>query len=124
MTDNKPAIFKKIKSILMGFESSTLIGRGNDTKYEMYGTKKVFMFGREINGMYFAAAMIQKGFVGFYYFPIYVETKHNSEIPENLKKLLKGKTCFHIKKDDAEIYKSIKALLKKGKAFYKKQGWI
>jgi len=123
MTDIKPKIFKKVKSILQGFESSTLVGRGNDTKYEMTGTKNVFMFGREIKGMYFAGAMITKGFVSLHYMPIYCNPKLIAEIPPNLKKLLKGKSCFNIKKDDDEIYKSIKALVKNGKAFYKKQGW-
>ena len=124
MVDIKPKIFKKIKSILQEFESATLKGHGTDTKYEMSGTKDVVILGREVKGMYFAASMIKKGFVGFYYMPIYCAPKLISDVPDNLKKCLKGKTCFHIKKDDEEIYKSIKALLKKGKAFYKKQGWI
>src|SRR5205085_10447724 len=98
MTDIKPGIFKKIKSILESFESAALKGSGNDSKYEVYGTKKVFVFNREVDGMYFAAAMIHKGFVGFYFMPIYCDPKLISEIPDNLKKLLKGKSCFHVKK--------------------------
>ena len=124
MTDAKPIIFKKIRTILEGFESSTLKGRGNDKKYEMSGTKDIVYMNREFKGMFFAAVMIQKGFVSLHYFPIYCNPKLIAEVPDNLKKLLKGKSCFNIKKDDPEIYKSIKTLIKSGKAFYKKQGWI
>lgn len=124
MEDIKPVIFKKIKTILESFESVSLKEKGNDKKYELTGTKDIFMFGREIKGMYFAGVMMQKGFVSLHYMPIYCNPKLVAEIPANLKKLLKSKSCFNIKKDDDEIYKSVKTLIKSGKAFYKKQGWI
>ena len=82
------------------------------------------MFNREVEKMYFAGVMMQKGFVSLHYMPIYANPKLVESIPDNLKKTLKGKSCFNIKKDDDEIYKSVKEVLKMGKAFYKKQGWI
>ncbi len=42
----------------------------------------------------------------------------------NLLKLLKGKACFHIKKDDADLLEQIKDALEAGFDLYKKRGWI
>jgi hypothetical protein len=39
-------------------------------------------------------------------------------------KCLKGKSCFHIKKMDAEIFKQMEEALAKGYSKYKERGWI
>jgi hypothetical protein len=74
--------------------------------------------------MYFASAAIQGSFAGFYFFPIYTHPKEFADMPENLRKCLKGKSCFHIKKLDNDLSKSIRSALKKGFVIYKKAGWV
>jgi hypothetical protein len=124
MTDSKQEIFDKIKGI-MSSHSKRLVSRGEtDKSYNLYGTKTVTVAGREYEGMYLASVILKKNFVGFYYFPIYGNPQMIEDIPPNLRKCLKGKTCFHITKYDKELFKSIDSTLKHGKEAYKKLGWI
>ncbi len=123
MTDNKQTIHKKIKSVLTEFASANPQMRITKNGSELSAKNKITLGKKEINGMYFASVKIMKDFVGFYFFPVYCDPKLNAEIPANLKKCLKGKTCFHITKDDDEIYKSIKDLLNSGLKSFKKMGW-
>jgi hypothetical protein len=74
--------------------------------------------------MYFATAAIKSGYVGFYFFPIYTHPKEFTGIPDELKKCLKGKSCFHIKKLDKLLEGQIKDMVKQGFELYKKTGWV
>jgi len=47
-----------------------------------------------------------------------------NEVPETLKKLQTGKSCFHIKKYDEELFKTIEELMKEGFATYKKHKYV
>ena len=80
--------------------------------------------GKKRDEYWFAAALIQKGYVGFYFMPAR-DAKQQKEIfkPELLK-CLKGKSCFHIKKADALIYEQIKEALEKGYRLQKERGWL
>ena len=61
-----------------------------------------------------ASIILQKGFVGFYLMPIYVNPGLKKKLAPSLTKQLKGKTCFHIKQVDAEILKNIEAAVDEG----------
>jgi len=56
--------------------------------------------------------------------PIYVDTSLREVFKPELLKLLKGKSCFHIKKLDSQLEKQIEDALKKGYDLYKKRGWV
>ncbi len=74
--------------------------------------------------MWFAAALIQKGYVGFYFMPIYTNKKLHDVFKPELLKCLKGKACFHIRTYDKLILSQIKDALKIGYDTYKELGWI
>jgi hypothetical protein len=124
MDDQKKEIYKEIVKILKLYKKGMRERTDGESKYELSGEKKIHVLNKDIDGMYFASVVIQKNFVGFYFFPQYCNPKLISLMPENLKKCLKGKTCFHIKKKDAEIMKSIKSFAKIGYDSYKKMEWI
>lgn len=93
--------------------------------YHLYGTKEVSIIPkRKPQPTYVAGIIKQKSFIGFYFMPIYSHP-HNFEIknPE-LKKALKGKSCFHIKKLDKNIIFELNEMLAKGIEFYRKENWI
>lgn len=71
-----------------------------------------------------AAIILQKGYVGFYFMPIYIEAGFRKKLSPSLIKLLKGKTCFHIKKMDDDLLKHIEAALDEGVKNYKRRGWL
>ena len=124
MQDIKSKIYDELIKIMSSVKKGFMVKEEKGKSYHLYGTKKVTIDGRDYDSMYFSSVLIMKNFVSFYYMPIYANTEMKNTIPENLKKLLKGKTCFHITKYDADIFKSIQELLKKGKAYYKSQKWI
>jgi len=71
-----------------------------------------------------AAIILQKGYVGFYFMPIYIEPDLKKKLPGALTQLLKGKTCFHIKKLDDELLEHIEIALDEGVKNYKRRGWL
>jgi len=56
--------------------------------------------------------------------PVYGYKKLGEQIHPELMKCLKGKACFHIKKNDENLYKQIDEALKLGYEGYKKLGWV
>lgn len=118
-------IFNEIKKLLTAYAKGNLVVRGgeggqvavvNGTELEIYGKKR--------KEFWFAAALIQKGYVGFYFMPIYVCEPRKDSIPNELMKTLKGKSCFHITKNDPLIMAQIKDALKLGYEDYKQRGWV
>ncbi len=72
----------------------------------------------------FAAAILQKGYVGFYLMCIYMNEPVKKKISPALLKLLKGKTCFYLKSLDETLQKDIKAALDASAKYYRERGWV
>jgi len=72
----------------------------------------------------FAAAILQKGYVGFYLMCIYMNEPVKKKISPALLKLLKGKSCFYVKSLDASLEKDIEAALEAGAKYYREKGWV
>ncbi|MFI5164938.1 MAG: hypothetical protein ACHQHP_06800, partial [Bacteroidia bacterium] len=64
MEDKRKEIFAEIKKILLPYGKKMNLSVDNEKKIELLGKKKVTIYNKEIDGMYFAWAMIQKTFVG------------------------------------------------------------
>ena len=60
----------------------------------------------------------------FYFMCVYMNEPLKKRIKPELLKCLKGKACFHIKKDDSVIYEQIEEALKIGFADFRKRGWL
>jgi hypothetical protein len=56
--------------------------------------------------------------------PIYTDTSLKEIFEPELLNLLKGKSCFHIKKLDEKLKNQIEMVLKKGYELYKEREWI
>ncbi|MDB5282349.1 MAG: hypothetical protein JWO06_1424 [Bacteroidota bacterium] len=124
MADEFSEILKKIKALIKVYEPKLAVKKDSDKGYELYTAKEAVVAGRTYPAIFFAAAQVQKNFIGFYYFPIYCRPELKEKLHPDLMKKLKGKSCFHIKKDDKETYQQIKDALKIGFDEYKKQGWV
>ncbi|MEP7103396.1 MAG: DUF1801 domain-containing protein [Candidatus Dojkabacteria bacterium] len=124
MIKDQQKIFGRIKDILKEYSNTFTATTDSDQGYELYTNKPMEMLGRKFPRMYFAAVKNQKNFVGFYYMPIYAHPEMLKSLTPELVKCLKGKTCFHIKKDDEVLYLQIKEALDKGEKAYKEWGWI
>ncbi len=71
-----------------------------------------------------AAAILQKGYVGFYLMCIYMNDAAKKKLSPSLLKLLKGKTCFQVKSLDDGLRKDIQTALEMGTESYRERGWI
>ena len=120
----KKQLFDKLVSLLKSYEGTLEVRSATDKAYDLYGKKKVTVGKRDYDGLYFASSIIQKNFTGFYFFPIYTHPEEFKDIAPELKKCLKGKSCFHMKKDDPLLFEQIKNILNKGFQLYKEKGLI
>ncbi len=117
-------IFNKIKSLMKHYEKDNFKpGDENPGSYSIYCIAPIEIAGRKYDEMCFASLLIQKGYVGFYFFPIYPNPLLAKFLGKNLMKCLKGKTCFYIKNNDVQVMNEIEAALQMGYEFYLKQGW-
>jgi len=117
-------IFNRLKKMLKKFEDPLKPKFDLDSKYDLWSIKDVVIAGRKRKEVYFAGLIIQSKYVGLYYMPIYTDTSLKDVFKPELLKLLKGKSCFHIKQLDAGLEKQIEEALEKGYSLYKKRGWI
>jgi hypothetical protein len=118
------AIFDAIKPLLQAYQPPLVPKRDEAGYFDLWSLKPVVIDGRKKNEVYFAGLIIQKSYVGFYFMPIYAETDLKTVFKPELLKLLKGKSCFHVKKLDAELLRQIAAALKIGFELYQERGWV
>lgn len=118
-------IFEKLKKLLLPYEKGSIVKRGGEGGQIIMVSERPFEFqGRKRPELWFAAALVQKGYVGFYFMPVYTKPEMKQVFEPELLKCLKGKSCFHIKKGDADLFRQIKEALAKGYIQYKERGWI
>ncbi len=93
--------------------------------YELIGNKPVpYGYDKKIiPGMYFASIAQRKDSVALYFFPSYMDGQLQ-ELAPSIYKCLKGKTCFHFKKESDVNEKELKAMLKAGVQAWKKMGYM
>lgn len=106
------------------FECSEGKNASGKREFKLVSKKKVVIADRPRDEVYFAGIIIQKGYVGFYYMPIYVDTNLKKEFSEDFLNNLKGKSCIYIKRWDKDIEKEVKKALKIGLKQYKDKGWV
>lgn len=125
MTKDLIEIYNRLKLILKKYENPLESKMDLDSKYDLWSFKDSVIEGKKRKEVFFAGLIIQSSYVGFYYMPVYSEPERMKKMfsPELLK-LLKGKSCFHIKKLDEELEKQIEDALEKGYDLYKEKGWI
>jgi len=119
-------IFNKLKTQLNAI-APPMVAKCDDTAlvYEMMGNKAV-PYGHDkkiVPGMYFASIAQRKDSVAFYFFPAYMNADMQGHAP-SLFKCLKGKTCFHFKKEEQVDEKELANLLQAGLKAWIKLGYM
>ena len=118
-------IFETIARLLKVHEGGGLQIKGGEGGQIVLGRfTPIVIDGRKKPELWLASALIQKGYVGFYYMPVYMNDDVRRKIGPDLIKTLKGKACFHIKKDDPVLFDQIEKALYMGVKGYKMRGWI
>ena len=92
--------------------------------YHLWSEKDVVVDGRPRKEVFFAGLIVQKGYVGLYYMPVYAEPDRRELFPPELLKLLKGKSCFHVRRLDDELLAQIDEALQEGFELYGERGRV
>jgi len=124
--DALPSIFRELKALLQPY-CPPLVERGVTTaklQYHLWSIKDIEIAGRNRKAVYFAGIIIQKGYVGFYYMPAYTNAELKKFFPPELLRLLKGKSCFHIKELSLKLLRQIRQALRLGFRQYNTRCWI
>jgi len=120
MITNPIEISEIIKNILKKYVPPLKIRKDSANAFEVWGTKETILGKKKIDGIYFATVVPKPKDARLYFFPIYTNPKEFENISGNLRKCLKGKSCFHIKNLDADLEKDIKLMIKTGVTIFKK----
>ena len=91
---------------------------------QLWSEKAVEVAGRKRDEVYFAGLIVQKGYVGFYFMPVDTHSEQTAVFAPELLALLKGKSCFHMKRLDDELAGHIDAALATGFDLYRERGWV
>ncbi|MCC6711563.1 MAG: DUF1801 domain-containing protein [Candidatus Pacebacteria bacterium] len=120
-------IFIEVKNLIADYDKVLVAEKVEATKpqYHLWSYKSIEAFGRKRDKIYFAGVIQQKSFVGFYFMPVYAEpAKLKKFFSPKLLTLLKGKSCFHLKRLDADLLADIKHALEVGFKEYQTKGWV
>lgn len=118
-------IFQQLKKLIGIYAKGHLIERDDKPgQYSVWSDKTVEAAGRIWDDIYFAGILVQKGYVGLYFMPVYADPSLKAQIHPQLLKCLKGKSCFHIRKNDPELMQQIKEALKIGYEDFTRKGWV
>jgi hypothetical protein len=118
-------IFNDLSILLAPYEKGSIkkIG-GQAGQFSLISGKEVEIAGRKQSELWFASLLIQKGYVGFYFLPVYVRPGFKDLVGKELLKTLKGKSCFHIKSADPVVYQQIEQALALAYEEWEKAGWV
>lgn len=116
--------FIKLREVLEAYQPPLVSKSDDDSHYDLWSFKDLIIEGRKRKEVFFAGLIIQKSYVGFYFMPVYTDKEVKELIAPELLKLLKGKSCFHIKKLDEQLMEHIKNSLRLGFDLYQQRGWI
>ena len=120
------AIFQKLKRNLESITPPMVVTKNDpNLSFEISGDKPV-PYGSSkkiVPGMYFSSIAHRADSVVFYFFPAYMDPKL-LEVAPLLCKCLKGKTCFHFRKEEQVNEEELTLLLEKGVTAFKTLGYM
>lgn len=118
-------IFQTIRAGMQPYEALGFTARINsETEYDLWSEKNVILLGRERKEIYFAGLKMLKSDITLHFMLLYTNPEVRELVHPDLLKLLKGKSCFHIKKIDDVLMAHIADALDKGYKIYRQNEWV
>lgn len=108
---------QKLRELLLDQVPPLKVRQDDETGFEVAGTKEVMQGKKKVDGFYFAGLVPKPKDVRFYFFPVYTDPDQFN-VSEKLRKMLKGKSCFHIKKLDEDLVFEIRGMIVRGVEIY------
>ena len=120
-------VYSEIESLLKLYGKKLIERTGtvkNKRDYHLWCGGPIEFMGRTYPEFCFASVIEQKGYVGLYLMAVYGNPAVKKQLSPALLKLLKGKSCFHVKQLTPELRGDISAALEVSYDGYRKLGWI
>ena len=122
--DERLKIFHKLKNILLDYVPPMLVVADDAGKFELVTNKEITVRGAIRKNLCFASLIVQSSYVGLYLMHVYARPENIKQLGPELRKALKGKSCFHIPKLDENLCAQIRSALDHGLICYQKMGFI
>ncbi len=113
-----------LQEIFKKFIPPLKVNKDNEATFELTGTKEGMQGKQKVDGYYFGSVVPKPKDTRLYYFPIYTHPTAFENISPELRKCLKGKSCFHIKNLSPELENEIEEMVAKGVKLYVDDGLI
>ena len=126
-TTDLDAIFDRLERSLRRYAPPLVVRSGSvkgKRDCQLWSEKAVEVAGRKRDEMSFAGLIVQKGYVGFYFMPVYTHAEQTAVFAPELLALLRGKSCFHVRRLDDELQGHVDAALATGFELYRERGWV
>jgi hypothetical protein len=121
------AIFERLETSFRGYAPPLVVRAGGvrgKRDCQLWSEKAVEIDGRKRAEVCFAGLIVQKSYVGFYFMPVHTDDQRRALFAPELLALLRGKSCFHVKRLDDELLGHVGAALEAGFELYRKRGWV
>ncbi len=124
MTRDSIEIKEKLCSLLKEYCPPLRVVREDHDGMEVRGCKTVLQGMQQVEGHYFASVIPHTQEVYFYFFPIYSHSSYFEGLSAGLRKFLRRKNCFYIKKLDQIMEKDIRQMIETGVRIYTRESLI
>ena len=121
MISDPKEIDQILRNIIKKHIGPLQIRKDEENVLEAAGTIPTMQGKQKVDGFYFASVMPKPKDVRLYFFPIYTDAQNFEHIPPTLRKCLKGKSCFHIKKLDESLQQEITEMIATGVKIYQEK---
>jgi hypothetical protein len=115
---DKEKVYQFLQHTLSQQAPALKITQKDEEAFEASGTRQVMQGKKMVDGYYFASVMMKPKDVRFYFFPIYTHPDAYDSVSPEVRKCLKGKSCFHLKNMDEAMLKEIEDMIQKGVKLY------
>lgn len=123
ITDPKE-IDQILRDIIKKHTGPLQIRKDEQSVLEATGTIPTMQGKQKVDGFYFASVIPKPKDVRLYFFPIYTDPQNFEHIPPILRKCLKGKSCFHVKKLDKSLQEEITQMIAMGIKIYQEKNLL
>lgn len=124
MITNPIEIDLLLREIIKKHVGPLQLRKDDSSGMEAAGTIPTMQGKQKVDGFYFASVIPKPKDARLYFFPIYTDAAAFHNIPPELRKCLKGKSCFHIKKVDDSLKAAITEMIERGVQIYQDKGLV
>lgn len=118
------AIFTEIRSMLERYAPPFVARTDSKGGYHLWSAKGMVDQRGKTKDCFFAGVIPQTGYIGFYYMPVYTNPERKAMFEPELLSLLKGKSCFYVRRLEPAVKRQMRAALRSGFRLYKERGWV